>query len=105
MKVSLYIPSNSHGKILSKSVINSTLLTCASIFAKNFGGATVQNSVGFYMDSTDTIIQEDIKILYSNAKKISLKQKDIIRELGLIVKNSLRQESVMIEFGDTPEFI
>lgn len=107
MKVSIYIGSKDYKGIpISDNDRNSTLLQCATVLSKKYGGATVQNSVGYYMSQElNSIMQEDIKILYSSTKKITYKDRKDIRALALDVKKNLRQESVMVEFGNSAEFI
>lgn len=105
-RVSIYIGSvDGKGKPIESEVRNSSLLQCATVFSKKFGGATVQNSEGFYLNSEQNIIREDVKILYSSFKKLTRKDKKDIRALALDVKKNLRQESVMLEFGDKAEFV
>ena len=105
MIVKIYHPSNSKGKVIAFTTRQESLQKCAKVLCKEFGGCTVQNSVGYYLSETGDIIQEDIKILYSNVKKLSLKQKSIVRNLAFDVKYDLGQESVMIEFDNESDFI
>jgi len=105
MVVKLYHPSNSKGKVINYSKRQESLQKCARTLCKEFGGCTVQNSVGYYLAENGEIIQEDIKILISSMKKLSLKQKSIVRNLAFDVKYELAQESVMIEFDNESDFI
>jgi hypothetical protein len=105
MVVKIYHPSNSRGIVIDEQKRQNSLHNCAKVLCKEFGGCTVQNSMGYYLSNSGDIVQEDIKILYSNVKRLTIKQKKEIRNIAYDIKKDLAQESVMLEFGDDTEFI
>lgn len=106
MKVKLYIPSkDNRGAILSPIDRDTMLRNASIVFCQNFGGATMTDGQGIYQAQSGEIIAESVKILESSVKRLSVESRHAIQALALDVKETLRQESVMVEFGATAEFI
>jgi len=106
MFVKFYVPSkDSQGQALADNERNSALESVAIAMSMKFGGATATDGQGYYITKAGQLIAEDIKILASYTDAIDDSIRAEIRAIARIVKVNLRQESIMLEFGDAAEFI
>jgi hypothetical protein len=106
MRVSIYHPTKDRtSTMLPTSIVNDSLLHCASILSSLFGGATSQNSTGYYMTQAGELMEEFITVLYSNVQSVSSAQRHTLLTLCAGVKADLRQESVIIDIGEETLFI
>ena len=106
MYVKFYVPSkDSQGQALADNVRNAALETVAIAMSTKFGGATATAGHGYYVTKAGQLIAEEIRILSSYTDAIDDGIKAEIRAIARIVKADLRQESIMVEFGDAAEFI
>lgn len=106
MYVKFYVPSKDNkGQALADTERNSALESVARKFSAEFGGATLTAGQGYFLSASGQLIVENIQILASYTDTVNDSLKAEIRALADSIKANLRQESIMIEFGDTAEFI
>ena len=86
--IAVYVPHNTRD---ADSIVESV----AREFALNFGGASIEEIQGFWIDSADKLVKDIIARVY--AFHNSTRAEDIARNIAARVKIELDQESVLIE--------
>lgn len=102
--VSVYVPSTKNGNQALSRVERDTAITHTAVFfSSHFGGCTAISGVGFYLSNSGELIREDITIIKAYTEnKDSL---NIARIEANYIKESLSQESVLLETSEGIEFI
>lgn len=101
----IYFPSKDQtGNPLNPDQENYIFQIVRDSICKELGGLTVYNVKGYYKNSADQIISEDIILIQSFNENLE-KSYNTIKNLAKVIKNQLNQESVLIEVNNIPEFI
>lgn len=102
--VSVYVPSTID---VDKPIDNTEYVqSVAREFSKHFGGATAQPpSKGFYLAENGELVEENITIVSSFSKLSKAQTKKIACGIAENLRNTLRQESVLVTLNQTPIFV
>ena len=74
----------------------------AAEFSRMFGGATAQESTGFWMSDTAGLVRESVTIVYANCTAEQLeKHLAAVVELARQIKAEMQQEALSCEIGST----
>jgi hypothetical protein len=103
--VKLYFPSVDQDnkpleQLLSTRIYKQTIKEISLIS----GGCSVYPIEGYYINSKDQLIQDDISLIVAYSDKLS-ELTSIVKENAMIILKSLNQESVLIEINNSLEFI
>lgn len=96
--IKLYIPSNIKG-IVNKELQELYTDKAIELLSLKYKGATLQKTTGAWIDEKDTIIKEDINIVYSYMMDTSISN-DIL-EFMEELKDTMEQDGVSIEFNQS----
>jgi hypothetical protein len=103
--VKLYFPSvdckgSPLESLLSTRIYKQTIKDISLIS----GGCTVYPVQGYYVNSNNQLINDDISLIVAYTDKLS-ELESVIRSNAMLILKSLNQESVMIEVNNKVEFI
>lgn len=100
--IKLYIPSNIKG-IVNKELQELYTNKAIELLSLKYGGATLNNTIGAWLDNNNNIVKEDITVVYSYMEDTII-SKEII-EFMEALKNDMQQDAVTIEFNQSMTFI
>ena len=99
-RVALYVPSTTD---TDKPTDNAAQVErVASRFCEMFGGATAQESTGFWMSDTAGLVREAVTIVYAACTAAQLREHlpDVL-QLAQQIKQDMAQEAVSVEINGT----
>lgn len=103
--VKLYFPSmDQDNRPLNQVISNTIYKELISKLSSINGGCTVYPVQGYYVNSNNQLINDDISLIVSYTNQLEETVK-IINEFSMIILKSLNQESVLIEINSKIEFI
>ena len=97
-KITIYVPSQTRSGIefdASQSV-EDTLVFLASLF----GGATIQNATGGWLDSAGNTIIESVTLVYSYIAGLTYDQRESVLDFCARLRDDLDQSAVAVEILD-----
>lgn len=101
-RIGFYVPSTGENGRIADGRFDDRATKIARLFARFFGGSTVVNCDGYYIDSDDRLIGESIKLVYSFCDSESLE-----RHYDDVIKTAVdrvavwSQESIGLEINET----
>jgi len=95
-KVTFYIPSESNGQSINNSAV---LHMIAKRLSKRFGGCTVTDGIGYWVNGSGELVCEPVKLVYCYGD-FSNGLSNLFFLLATYIKQSLRQESVAYEINN-----
>jgi len=98
-KLEIYVPSSRHPNL--KEVTYEIKET----FSSMFGGYTVQDVTGGWVNRRGELVEEPIQIIYIYHGETEFILEELMESLALNVKEKLQQEAVMIVIDGKQEFI
>lgn len=99
-RVALYVPSTQGPDTATDNAAQ--VERVAAEFSRMFGGATAQESTGFWMSDTAGLVRESVTIVYANCTADQLRDRlpDILT-LAQQIKQDMAQEAVSVEINGT----
>jgi hypothetical protein len=106
-KIVFYVPSTKDkGTKIATSAFNTRTEGVAGILSDYFGGATIQESQGFYKTNQGQIIVENVKLVISYCSKDDLsKHSQAVLQLALDKCKEWTQESIGLSIDEKMYFI
>ena len=96
-RVEIYIPMNTPKQI---GVMDDVFYR----FCKEFGGATVNPVVGGWVDAEGKLIKDKIGIIHSFVEKADLKTEQKLKELAIEVRDTLKEDCILLVLDGDAEF-
>lgn len=99
-RVALYVPGTQGPDTATDNAAQ--VERVAAEFSRMFGGATAQESTGFWMSDTAGLVRESVTIVYANCTADQLRDRlpDILT-LAQQIKQDMAQEAVSVEINGT----
>lgn len=99
-RVALYVPGTQGPATATDNAAQ--VERVAAEFSRMFGGATAQESTGFWMSDTAGLVRETVTIVYANCTADQLRNRlpDILT-LAQQIKREMAQEAVSVEINGT----
>ena len=99
-RVALYVPGTQGPATATDNAAQ--VERVAAEFSRMFGGATAQESTGFWMSATAGLVRESVTIVYANCTAEQLRDRlpDILT-LAQQIKAEMQQEALSCEIGST----
>lgn len=99
-RVALYVPSTQGPATATDNAAQ--VERVAAKFSRMFGGATAQESTGFWMSDTAGLVRESVTIVYANCTADQLRDRlpDVLT-LAQQIKQDMAQEAVSVEINGT----
>ena len=102
-KISLYIPSTvSVGIQVDNQAITDEAI---AFFTELFGGATMVKAVGGWMSKEVGLVKEEISIVSFFSYELSNTDIEKVKQYGLDLKESMKQEAISLEINGELLFI
>jgi hypothetical protein len=99
-RVALYVPGTQGPATATDNAAQVERI--AAEFSRMFGGATAQESTGFWMSDTAGLVRESVTIVYANCTAEQLeKHLAAVVELARQIKAEMQQEALSCEIGST----
>lgn len=96
-KVEVYVPSrDKDGHLLATDLIGRLQGEVADKLTELFGGATVTPAAGFYRHHDGRRALEDVRIVFAYASELSMDNVSECINLALYVKDTARQETILL---------
>lgn len=101
--VKFYVPSTVFNKVIDNK---KHVKEVATLFSKLFGGATVTDAFGYWIDKNGELIPEPTKIVYSFCTGEDLKNgiEEVVKKAKNL-KKELEQEAISLEVNGELYFI
>lgn len=104
--VRIYVPSTIDvNKKLDQTKIDYYNDLVLKTLSKLFGGATMQEGMGGWLDQKGNIVKENVTIVYSYASTINDEIENQLVQLCEILLKDLSQESIALEINGNMNFI
>ena len=99
-RVALYVPGTQGPATATDNAAQ--VERVAAEFSRMFGGATAQESTGFWMSDTDGLVRESVTIVYANCTAAQLRDNlpDVLT-LAKQIKAEMQQEAISAEINGT----
>ena len=99
-RVALYVPGTQGADTATDNAAQ--VERVAAEFSRMFGGATAQDSNGFWMSNTAGLVRETVTIVYANCTADQLRERlpDVLT-LAQQIKREMAQEAVSAEINGT----
>lgn len=99
-RVALYVPGTQGPDTATDNAAQ--VERVAAEFSRMFGGATAQESTGFWMSDTAGLVRETVIIVYANctAEQLRYRLPDVLT-LAQQIKQDMAQEAVSVEINGT----
>lgn len=99
-RVALYVPGTQGPDTATDNAAQ--VERVAAEFSRMFGGATAQESTGFWMSDTAGLVRESVTIVYANCTADQLRERlpDVLT-LAQQIKREMAQEAVSAEINGT----
>ena len=99
-RVALYVPGTQGADTATDNAAQ--VERVAAEFSRMFGGATAQESNGFWMSNTAGLVRETVTIVYANCTADQLRERlpDVLT-LAQQIKQDMAQEAVSVELNGT----
>lgn len=99
-RVSIYVPGTQGPATAADNAAQ--VERVAAEFSRMFGGATAQESTGFWMSDTAGLVRESVTIVYANCTAEQLREHlpDVLT-LAQQIKAEMQQEALSCEIGST----
>jgi uncharacterized protein YcgL (UPF0745 family) len=107
MKVTFYIPSRTtEGKYIYATQKDFTEMLAGELAVK-FGGATVTESMGYWIDDKKRLVREKIMLVYSFVDEDTLGNRAFFQTWADHLKRAMKQQSILytISNDEQPYFI
>jgi hypothetical protein len=94
----LYIPSTANvNQSITQEHAEQWVEAALRLLSTLFGGATAIRAVGSWVSHSDTLVTENVTIVYAFADELSTKKLTAVKQFALKLKRELGQESVAVE--------
>ena len=107
-KVSIYVPSTKNsddGKSASHFNNSDYVAIIAKFLSESFGGATAQESFGFWMSPKRGLESERVTIVYAYTMHLSRAKIQEIKAYCEMLKKELHQDAISLEINNKLMFI
>ncbi len=99
MKVEMIIPNQDNDGSDNAELIE----TCITRFCENYGGATVYQANGFWINEEGRLFKDDVSVIIAAA--IEGKKAEEVRDLAKMVLGVTDQEAVFVSINGKAEII
>lgn len=96
--VKIIVPSTNKDKTISNIEFNDRIQNISRYLSSLFGGTTVTNGIGHWLDNDNNLISEDVAIVQSWSNDIRSKQQNIIDKCQTLL-HEFDQYSIALELS------